>query len=107
MTARSVTGCTSGTGARRTRPAAAAAASVAITAISFAESLWSPEIAPGIHQRAEESLRRGIAAYYRLGQLLAAPMLLERVMTAPLDRATIACAVCFLFTTVILAIRLQ
>src|SRR5262249_2601372 len=35
-------------------------------------------------------LRRGIAAYYRLGQLLSAPMLLERVMTAPLDRATIA-----------------
>jgi hypothetical protein len=65
-------------------------AAEADTAISFAESLWSPEIAPGIHHRAEESLRRGIAAYYRLGQLLAAPMLLERVMTAPLDRATIA-----------------
>src|SRR5712691_1672534 len=38
ITARSVTGCTSGTGASSTRPAAAAAASVAITAISFAES---------------------------------------------------------------------
>jgi hypothetical protein len=65
-------------------------AAEADTAVSFAESLWSPEAGPGLHKRTEESLRRGIAAYYRLGQLLAAPMLLYRVMIAPLDRITIA-----------------
>lgn len=58
-------------------------AAEANTAIDFAESLWSPEAGPELHERVEESLRRGIAAYYRLGQLLAAPMLLDRVAIAP------------------------
>lgn len=38
-----------------------------------------------------------------LGQAAAGSTVAER----NLDRATIACAVCFMFTTVILAIRLQ
>ena len=38
-----------------------------------------------------------------LGQAAAGSTVAER----NLDRATIACAICFLFTTVILAIRLQ
>lgn len=38
-----------------------------------------------------------------LGQAAAGSTVAER----NLDRATIACAVCFLFTTIILAIRLQ
>jgi hypothetical protein len=58
-------------------------AAEANTAIDFAESLWSPEAGPELHERVEDSLRRGIAAYYRLGQLLAAPMLLDRVAIAP------------------------
>jgi hypothetical protein len=58
-------------------------AAEANTAIDFAESLWDPEAGPELHERIEESLRRGIAAYYRLGQLLAAPMLLDRVAIAP------------------------
>jgi hypothetical protein len=58
-------------------------AAEADTAIDFAESLWSPEAGPELHERVEESLRRGIAAYYRLGQLLAAPMLLGRGIAAP------------------------
>ena len=65
-------------------------AAEANTAIDFAEALWSPDAGPELHERMEESLRRGIAAYYRLGQLLAAPMLLDRVMIVPLDRITIA-----------------
>jgi hypothetical protein len=58
-------------------------AAEANTAIDFAESLWSPEAGPELHERVEESLRRGIAAYYRLGQLLAAPMLLDRDIAVP------------------------
>ena len=53
-------------------------AAAANAAIEFAESLWSPEAGQELHERVEESLRRGIAAYYRLGQLLAAPKLLDR-----------------------------
>jgi hypothetical protein len=58
-------------------------AAEANTAIDFAESLWSPDAGPELHERVEESLQRAIAAYYRLGQLLAAPMLLDRVAIAP------------------------
>ena len=45
---------------------------------SFGESLWSPDAAGEVHEKVENSLRRGIAAYYRLGQLLAMPALLDR-----------------------------
>jgi hypothetical protein len=44
----------------------------------FGESLWSPSANAEVHERVENSLRRGIAAYYQLGQLLAAPALLDR-----------------------------
>src|SRR5690348_4232536 len=40
--------------------------------------LWSPDATDEIHEKVENSLRRGIAAYYRLGQLLAMPALLEQ-----------------------------
>jgi hypothetical protein len=39
----------------------------------FGESLWSPNASEQVHERVENSLRRGIAAYYKLGQLLAVP----------------------------------
>jgi hypothetical protein len=45
---------------------------------SFGESLWSPQATGEVHEKVENSLRRGIAAYYRLGQLLAMPALLNR-----------------------------
>jgi hypothetical protein len=48
-------------------------AAEANTAIDFAEALWSPDAGPELHERMEESLRRGIAAYYRLGQLPGRP----------------------------------
>jgi hypothetical protein len=44
----------------------------------FGESLWSPNASREVHERVENSLCRGIAAYYKLGQLLAAPVLLDR-----------------------------
>ena len=44
----------------------------------FAESLWSPHASEQVHERVENSLRHGIAAYYKLGQLLALPALLDR-----------------------------
>ena len=44
----------------------------------FSESLWSPNASEQVHERVENSLRRGIAAYYELGQLLAVPALLDR-----------------------------
>ena len=40
----------------------------------FGESLWSPDASEQIHERVENSLRRGI----ELGQLLAVPALLDR-----------------------------
>ncbi len=45
---------------------------------SFGESLCSPGVSGEVHERVENSLRRGIEAYYRLGQLLAMPALLDR-----------------------------
>jgi len=47
-------------------------------ATEFGESLWSPDASDQIHERVENSLRRGIAAYHELGQLLAVPALLDR-----------------------------
>jgi hypothetical protein len=46
--------------------------------VSFGESLWSPHADAAVHERTENSLRRGIASYYELGQLLAMPALLDR-----------------------------
>src|SRR5438552_17026073 len=58
-----VTGCTSGTGAKRTRPAAAAPASVAITVTSFADCApaSSQEAAPASSASAASSSARADA----------------------------------------------
>lgn len=45
---------------------------------SFGEALWSPGANSEVHERVENSLRRGISDYYQLGQLLAVPALLYR-----------------------------
>ena len=52
-------------------------AAEADSVVSFGESLWSPDATDEVHEKVENSLRRGIAAYYRLGQLLAMPALLD------------------------------
>jgi hypothetical protein len=44
----------------------------------FGEALWAPGATQEVHERVENSLRRGIAAYYALGQLLAMPALLDQ-----------------------------
>jgi hypothetical protein len=44
----------------------------------FGEALWTPGATAEVHEQVENSLRRGITAYYRLGQLLAMPALLDR-----------------------------
>lgn len=49
--------------------------------VSYGESLWSPDATGDVHERAESSLQRGIAAYYSLGQFLAMPALLDRPET--------------------------
>lgn len=46
--------------------------------VAFGESLWSPDASGQVHERVENSLRRGIASYYEVGQLLAMPALLDR-----------------------------
>jgi hypothetical protein len=53
-------------------------AAEADSVVSFGESLWSPDAGDEVHEKVENSLRRGIAAFYRLGQLLAMPALLDR-----------------------------
>ena len=60
--------------AARLRGMAAEADSVT----AYGEALWSPGADAQVHERAENSLRRGIAAYFELGQLLAMPALLDR-----------------------------
>ena len=52
-------------------------AAEADSVVSFGESLWSPDATDEVHEKVENSLQRGIAAYYRLGQLLAMPALLD------------------------------
>jgi hypothetical protein len=46
--------------------------------VAYGEALWSPDASGPVHERVENSLRRGIAAYYELGQLLAMPVLADR-----------------------------
>ncbi len=53
-------------------------AAEADSVVSFGESLWNPDATGEIREKVENSLRRGIAAYYQLGQLLAMPALLEQ-----------------------------
>ena len=60
--------------AGRLRGRAAEADSV----VAYGEALWSPDASGAVHERVENSLRRGIAAYYELGQLLAMPALAGR-----------------------------
>ncbi len=57
-------------------------AAEADSVVSYGESLWSPAAAGEVHERVENSLRRGITAYYRLGQLLPS----RRSLTAPASR---------------------
>jgi hypothetical protein len=51
--------------------------------VSFGEAMWSPDAGGEVHEQIENSLRPGISAYYRLGQLLAMPALLDRPEYAP------------------------
>jgi hypothetical protein len=60
--------------AARLRGRAAEADSV----VAYGEALWSPDASGPVHERVENSLRRGIAAYYELGQLLAMPALADQ-----------------------------
>jgi hypothetical protein len=48
------------------------------SAISYAESMRTSGSNQAVHERVEVLLRRGINAYYQIGQLLAQPALLER-----------------------------
>lgn len=48
------------------------------SAVAYAESLWTPKATERVHQRVEDSLKRGIETYYLAGQLLAMPGLLDR-----------------------------
>ncbi|MHB1235173.1 MAG: hypothetical protein ACYCZK_05830 [Microbacteriaceae bacterium] len=57
------------------------------SAVSYAESMRTPGSNRVVHERVEVLLRRGIDAYYRIGQLLAQPALLDRpeVQVATID----------------------
>lgn len=46
--------------------------------VACGEALWSPDASGPVHERVENSLHRGIAAYYELGQLLAMPVLADQ-----------------------------
>lgn len=47
-------------------------------AVSHGEAMWSPKAPQQVHERAERSLKRGLEAYFLVGQLLAMPDLLDR-----------------------------
>jgi hypothetical protein len=49
---------------------------------AYGEALWSPDAGAKVHEQALSSLRRGIDAYFELGQLLAMPALLDRPQAA-------------------------
>lgn len=48
------------------------------SAVDYADSLWGPAAGEVRHERVENSLKRAIGGYYQVGQLLAAPELLDR-----------------------------
>lgn len=49
--------------------------------VDFAEQMYSPGAPRGVHEQAEAAIRSAVGAYYRLGQVLAAPALLRRAAT--------------------------
>jgi hypothetical protein len=49
------------------------------SAVAYGEALWSPDAGARVHEQALNSLRRGMSAYFELGQLLAMPALLDRL----------------------------
>jgi hypothetical protein len=51
--------------------------------VSFGESMWNPDSGREANEQVEDALRRGISAYYRLGQWLAMPTLVGRPEQAP------------------------
>ena len=53
-------------------------AAKANSVVAYDEALWSPDACGPVHERVENSLCRGIAAYYELRQLLAMPVLADR-----------------------------
>jgi hypothetical protein len=53
-------------------------AAEADTVMSYGESMWAPDVPAEVHERIENSLKRAIAAYYLLGQLLAMPALADQ-----------------------------
>jgi hypothetical protein len=46
--------------------------------VAYGQALWAPDAEAQADKRAEDSLRRGIGAYFELGQLLAMPALIGR-----------------------------
>jgi hypothetical protein len=58
--------------------AVAGIAAEADSALDYAASLYSPRAEGPVHEAMEASLRRAIEQYYRLGQILSAPQLLDR-----------------------------
>lgn len=46
--------------------------------VSHAMAMWSPSAVEAVHESVERSLKRGIEAYYLIGQVLAMPALLDR-----------------------------
>ena len=65
-------------GHQKAAAALAGMAAEADSALDYAASLYTPGAGQPVHEAAEASLRRSIESYYRLGQLLAAPELLDR-----------------------------
>ena len=61
------------------------------SAIGYAESMGGARSDRRLHEQMETLLQRGIATYYRVGQLLAQPALLDRpeVMVAAIDAPTL------------------
>lgn len=44
----------------------------------YAEQLWAPRLAQVVHEKVEQHARTALEQYYRLGQILAMPQLLDR-----------------------------
>lgn len=61
----------------------------ATTKADYAESLWGPDAPEAVHERVEGHLKAALEGFYRFGQFLAMPRLLDRPAPGPAPAALV------------------
>ena len=65
----------------------------AATTADYAEALWGPTVPQAVHERVEGHLKAALEGFYRFGQFLAMPQLLDQPAPHPIPAALAASSV--------------